>query len=102
MMKGIESCQLERIKNGVFLMEYVVGIDLGTSSLKGIVTNKTGKVIACASEHYSFFQKQTGWSEQNPDDWFIALQKVLRKFVAEVANFSENLKGISFQDKCTA
>lgn len=96
MMKGIESCQLERIKNGVFLMEYVVGIDLGTSSLKGIVTNKAGKVIACASEHYSFFQKQTGWSEQNPDDWFIALQKVLRKFIAEVANFSENLKGISF------
>lgn len=78
------------------LMEYVVGIDLGTSSLKGIVTNRSGEVVACASESYSFFQKKTGWSEQNPDDWFLTLQKVLRRFVVEIADFSENLKGISF------
>ncbi|MGM0240263.1 xylulokinase [Enterococcus sp. AZ103] len=77
-------------------MRYVLGIDLGTSSLTGIVMNQNGQVVAERSSDYSLSSPQSGFSEQNPADWIAACDQVLTELVATFPSLKENLAGISF------
>ena len=51
-------------------MHYYIGIDLGTSACKGILTNREGTVLAEHSVSYPVSTPYTNWSEQNPEDWY--------------------------------
>ncbi|MDE6838621.1 MAG: xylulokinase, partial [Acutalibacter sp.] len=51
-------------------MEYIIGIDLGTSGTKTVLFDREGAVIASASEEYPLYQPQNGWAEQDPEDWW--------------------------------
>ena len=74
-------------------MNLYIGLDLGTSALKGLLVAENGKIIKQATEEYPICYPQNGWSEQNPDDWLVAMQKVL----AELSYGAEKeVKGISF------
>lgn len=77
-------------------MRYVLGIDLGTSSLKGIVMNQNGQVVAEKSSDYPLSAPKTGFSEQNPADWITACDQVLTELVATLPSLKEGLEGISF------
>lgn len=77
-------------------MSYVVGIDLGTSSLKGLVVNEKGEVIASAVGDYPLLHPKAGYSEQNPQEWIEACEKVLFELKETVVDFTEELAGISF------
>jgi len=50
-------------------MKYVIGIDLGTSAVKLLLVNQHGKVTEEVSKECPLIQEQTGYSEQNPQDW---------------------------------
>ena len=56
---------------------YVLGMDLGTSSLKCVVIDKAGRVLATAERHYPTQSPQSGWMEQDPEDWVEALRAAL-------------------------
>ncbi|MBC2020930.1 xylulokinase [Listeria booriae] len=77
-------------------MSYVLGIDLGTSSLKGILMNKAGQVIAEASAEYDIDSPAPGFSEQHPEYWVVACEEVLTRLSIEVADFGAELEAISF------
>ncbi len=47
-------------------MAYVLGIDLGTSSLKGLLLDEHGKAVASAQEDYPMSHPKSGCSEQDP------------------------------------
>lgn len=49
-----------------------IGIDLGTSGVKTILTDETGNVVDSASASLSVSMPHPLWSEQNPDDWWTA------------------------------
>lgn len=55
-----------------------LGIDIGTSSVKVIVTSPAGDVLASASAHYPLHQPHPNWSEQDPADWWTATQSATR------------------------
>lgn len=58
-----------------------LGIDLGTTALKCIITDHTQRVAGFAEVPLPISRPRPGWSEQNPQDWWLALQracKVLR------------------------
>ena len=65
-------------------MRYYIGIDLGTSACKGILVDKDGAILREASEKYDVIYPQNGWSEQNPDDWTAAAEKILAELSAGV------------------
>lgn len=65
-------------------MEYYVGVDLGTSSLKLLLLNANGKILKTVSEEYPVFFPAPGWSEQNPEDWWNALVSGMEKLTSEV------------------
>ncbi len=46
-----------------------IGIDLGTSAVKLLLVDEKGTIHAEVSKEYPVFYPQSGWSEQNPEDW---------------------------------
>lgn len=46
-----------------------IGIDLGTSAVKLLLMENTGKILKIVSREYPISFPQAGWSEQNPEDW---------------------------------
>lgn len=77
-------------------MSYVLGIDLGTSSLKGILMNPEGQVIAEKTSSYPIDTPQNGYSQQRPEYWIVACEDVLTQLSIEINDFGEKLSGISF------
>ncbi len=53
-------------------MRYVLGIDLGTSSLKAVLLGEDGNIAANATRAYEILSPQPGWAEQNPEHWWQA------------------------------
>ena len=49
---------------------YYIGIDLGTSAVKLLLMEESGKICNIVSKEYPLFFPHPGWSEQNPYDWF--------------------------------
>lgn len=47
-----------------------IGIDLGTSSVKLILTDDAGKILRTVSREYPLSFPHPGWSEQDPADWW--------------------------------
>lgn len=72
---------------------YYIGIDLGTSSVKGILADSSGNVLREASEEYPVYFPQDGWSEQNPEDWLSATKKILERLSD---GLTEKIGGLSF------
>ena len=46
-----------------------IGLDLGTSNLKGIVIDDAQNICAEASVSLNINRPNDGWSEQNPRAW---------------------------------
>lgn len=55
-----------------------IGIDLGTSACKFLLTDEKGSILNIVSEEYPLEFPQPGWSQQNPEDWWSAVVKEFR------------------------
>src|SRR3954466_9959700 len=55
------------------------GLDVGTSSLKGLAVDEDGAVLASEVEEYPFATPRPGWSEQDPELWWAAAERVLER-----------------------
>ena len=47
-----------------------IGVDLGTSAVKLLLMDETGKILKMASKEYGLSFPHPGWSEQDPQDWY--------------------------------
>ena len=54
-----------------------IGLDLGTSGLKGVLIDDAQGVLAEASAPLSVSRPHEGWSEQSPADWIAAAETVM-------------------------
>jgi xylulokinase len=61
----------------------VLGIDVGTSSLKVLLLDELGHAVDEATSDYELDSPQPGWTEQNPDDWWSALRSALAELWAK-------------------
>ena len=64
-------------------MEYVIGVDLGTSGTKTVLFDRNGQTVAASTVEYPLYQPFNGWAEQEPEDWvnaaFTTIRDVLEK-----------------------
>lgn len=77
-------------------MSYVLGLDLGTSGLKGILVNKEGKIVDEASSEYPLLTPKRGHSEQDATEWFRAAKEVMQAIFKSTPDATSKLEGISF------
>jgi xylulokinase len=55
----------------------LVGLDVGTSAVKGVAIDDAGTVLALAEAEYPLSTPRPGWAEQDPEDWWTASERVL-------------------------
>jgi xylulokinase len=60
-----------------------IGLDLGTSGLKGILIGEDQGVLAEATAPLTVSRPAEGWSEQSPSDWISAAEAVLDQLAAK-------------------
>lgn len=66
-------------------MNYLLGIDVGTSGTKSVLMDTLGKIMAVSSAEYPLYQPQNGWAEQKPDDWWAATEKTCKEVIEKSA-----------------
>ena len=62
-------------------MGHVIGIDLGTQSLKGLLLDPAGDLVGEAARAYDMRCPQPAWAEQDPADWWAALRGVVAELM---------------------
>ena len=73
---------------------YYIGIDLGTSAVKLLMMDESGKILNVVSKEYPLFFPHPGWSEQKPEDWY---EKSMERLKELTEGFDKSkVKGISF------
>jgi gluconokinase len=72
---------------------YILGIDIGTGSTKGVALSLTGEVLASSQHRYPIIEPQPGFSEQDPQLIWEAFVKCVQEITKELAYPPE---GISF------
>ncbi len=82
-----------------FNMSYFIGIDVGTSATKTLLIDPGGKILAEASSDYPLYHPKPLWSEQDPEDWWVAVIKSVREVVrkARVSGKAVRAIGLSGQ-----
>ncbi len=55
-------------------MKRFIGIDLGTSAVKLLLVDEQGRIERTVTKEYPLSFPQPGWSEQEPTDWWKAVQ----------------------------
>ena len=70
-----------------------IGLDLGTSGLKGILIDEAQQVLAEASAPLTVQRPFAGWSEQDPAEWISAAETVLGQLAAHGSIRSIGLSG---------
>lgn len=73
-------------------MSYL-GIDLGTSGLRALLIDESGNLIGSAERNYDVLHPVSGWSEQNPSEWILALEEAVAELKQKYSAFKE-LKGV--------
>jgi len=72
----------------------LIGLDIGTTGVKGVAIEEDGSVAAVAAEAYPFSVPQPGWAEQDPNDWWRASQRVLARLPEGPVGFSGQMHGL--------
>jgi xylulokinase len=82
--------------------EALIGLDVGTSGVKGIAIDHDGAVVAVAEESYPLSTPRPGWAEQDPEDWWRAAQNVLGRLPDGPVGFSGQMHGLVVLDDAGA
>ena len=71
-----------------------IGVDLGTSAVKLLLMNEAGHIEKIVSREYPLSFPHSGWSEQNPYDWYDKTVDGFKELLSECDK--SQVDGISF------
>lgn len=78
------------------MTQVVLGVDLGTSSVKVSAVDREGQIFAQQSFDYPLSQPHPGWSEQNPEDWVNGTTVAIVNLILKDGIKPEDIAGISY------
>lgn len=71
-----------------------LGIDIGTSGTKSLAIDEHGEILASASAEYPIYHPKPGWTEQDPEDWWLATKSTVRQLLKKAKIKPADVKGI--------
>jgi xylulokinase len=75
-------------------MDYLLGIDLGTSGAKTMIVDSDGKTLGVGRREYGIDTPQPGWAEQDPNVWVAAAIATTREALAQAECSPEDIAAI--------
>ncbi len=75
---------------------YMMGIDFGTESCRVAIFDLNGRFVTFAATAYKTHHPRSGWAEQNPQDWWEALQASAHKAMSNGGIPASSIGGISY------
>lgn len=75
-------------------MGFLLGIDLGTSGTKTVLFDLSGAPAASHTVEYPLHQPKNGWAEQDPHDWWRAVQETVQAVLAKSGANPAEVKGV--------
>jgi xylulokinase len=62
---------------------HLIGLDVGSQSVKGVLCSPDGKPVAAASHPCQMTHPASGWGEQDPAQWRDGIRAVVRRLLAD-------------------
>src|SRR5215471_5070736 len=62
-------------------MGHVIGVDVGSQSVKAVLCAPDGRTLATAAHPCSMIHPQSGWSEQDPRQWRAGIAAATRAVI---------------------
>ena len=78
------------------MTNYMLGVDIGTTSTKAVLFTQQGEIIQQENKGYPLHTPDISTAEQDPDEIFQAVLHVISKVIAKSNISSEDLQFISF------
>jgi xylulokinase len=75
-------------------VEYLLGLDIGTSAVKALLLQTTGDVVGSVNVEYPLSSPRPGWSEQEPSDMWAASVEAVRRVLGEFGVAPGSVRGI--------
>ncbi|RPH37229.1 xylulokinase [bacterium] len=72
----------------------LLGLDVGTSGVKALLIDESGKTLASATSEYPLSTPHPNWAEQDPADWWKGTIEVIRSILAAPGVRAGDIKGI--------
>ena len=83
-----------------------LGVDLGTSSIKVLLSDENGNILSSISKNFNLYNPLPNYYEENPDEWYQALVDILldlnKKYdikKVKAISFSGQMHGLVTLDK---
>ncbi len=77
-------------------MAFLMGIDLGTSSLKTVIMDTRGSIIALSVRDYQFDSPVNGYAEQEPEVWWNACRLTVSESISKSGVSASDIAAVSF------
>lgn len=76
------------------MKQYLIGCDVGTSSLKSVLIDSRGNVLGSHYKEYPTYHLQGGWLEHDPKDYWRVFKESLRVIMKQSDVKPEEIAGI--------
>ena len=86
-------------------MEYLLGYDIGSSSIKASLLATEGQLVASATSpqtELAIIAKQPGWAEQEPSTWWEHVKLATAELLAKSQVQPGRLKQLASPTRCMA
>lgn len=77
-------------------MRALMGIDVGTSSVRSLILDPRGRILSVCREEYRFDIPEIGWAEQDPEVWWHAVCRTARRAVGQAGLGGGEIGAVGF------
>ncbi|QAY65742.1 gluconokinase [Paenibacillus protaetiae] len=77
-------------------VNYMIGVDMGTTSTKAVLFEENGTIVATASEEYPLYTPTPSIAEQDPDQLFGAVLHTIKSLMSQSGIAPERVLFVSF------
>ncbi len=73
---------------------HVVGLDVGTTGVKTVLLDETGRLAGRATVEYPLLRPRPGWAEQDPERWYSAAAESTRRALEDAGVSGERVAAV--------
>jgi xylulokinase len=73
----------------------LLGLDYGTGGAKAVLIDSDGKELAYAFEEYPILTPNPGWSEHDPENYWTAAIRLIRRVIGDAGKRADSIKGLA-------